>query len=62
MDIDRRAQSDASRVAKAKKTAASARRAGGTNIQSTGTLPPSVAHSKNVDDFIGALVDERISA
>jgi len=62
MDIDRRAQSDASRVARAKKTAASARRAGGTNIQSTGTLPPSVAHSKNVDDFIGALVDERISA
>jgi len=25
-------------------------------------LPPTVAHSKNVDDFIGALVDERISA
>ena len=62
MDIDRRAQVNTDRVAKAKQTAASARRAGGTNIQSTGALPPSVAHSNNVDDFIGALVDERISA
>lgn len=62
MEIDRQAKANADRVAKAKQTAASARRAGGTNIQSTGTLPPNVAHSKNVDDFIGALVDERISA
>jgi hypothetical protein len=62
MEIDRRAQANAERVAKAKENAANARRAGGTNIQSTGTLPPTVAHSKNVDDFIGALVDERISA
>ena len=62
MEIDRQAKANAERVAKAKQTAASARRAGGTNIQSTGTLPPNVAHSKNVDDFIGALVDERISA
>ena len=62
IEIDRKAKSDAERVAKAKQNAASARRAGGTNIQPTGNLPPSVAHSKNVDDFIGALVDERISA
>ena len=62
MEIDRQAKANADRVAKAKQTAANARRAGGTNIQSTGTLPPNVAHSKNVDDFIGALVDERISA
>jgi hypothetical protein len=62
MDIDRQAKANVDRVAKAKQTAANARRAGGTNIQSTGTLPPSVAHSNNVDDFIGALVDERISA
>ena len=62
MEIDRQAQANAERVAKAKENAANARRAGGTNIQSTGTLPPNVAHSKNVDDFIGALVDERISA
>ena len=62
MEIDRQAQANAERVAKAKENAANARRAGGTNIQSTGTLPPTVAHSKNVDDFIGALVDERISA
>lgn len=62
MEIDRQAKANADRVAKAKQTAANARRAGGTNIQSTGTLPPTVAHSKNVDDFIGALVDERISA
>lgn len=62
MEIDRQAQANAERVAKAKENAANARRAGGTNIQPSGTLPPSVAHSKNVDDFIGALVDERISA
>ena len=62
MEIDRQAPANAERVAKAKENAANARRAGGTNIQSTGTLPPTVAHSKNVDDFIGALVDERISA
>jgi hypothetical protein len=62
MDIDREAKANVDRVAKAKQTAANARRAGGTNIQSTGTLPPNVVHSNNVDDFIGALVDERISA
>jgi len=62
IEIDRKAKSNAEQVAKAKEKAANARRAGSTNIQPTGTLPPSVAHSKNVDDFIGALVDERISA
>jgi hypothetical protein len=62
IEIDRKAQSDADRVAKAKKNAASARRAGGTNIQSTGSLPSGVAHSKNVDEFIGNLVDQLASA
>lgn len=62
IEIDRKAKSNAEKVAKAKEKAANARRAGSTNIQPTGTLPPSVAHSKNVDDFIGALVDERVSA
>ena len=62
MEVDRIAQANSARVAKAKKTAASARRAGGANIQSSGTMPPNVVHSKNVDDFIGALIDERRSA
>ena len=62
IEIDRKAKASAERVTKAKRTAANARRAGSTNIQTGGTLPPSVAHSNNVDDFIGALVDERISA
>ena len=62
MDVDRTAQANSARVAKAKQTAASARRAGGANIQSSGTMPPNVVHSKNVDDFIGALIDERRSA
>ncbi len=62
IEIDRKAQADADRVAKAKKNAASARRAGGTNIQSTGSLPSGVAHSKNVDEFIGDLYEQLASA
>ena len=62
MNIDRQAIENKNRVAQAKQTAANARRAGGTNIQSTGTLPPTVAHSKNVEDFIGAVYDESMSA
>ena len=60
--VDRKAKSEAERIAKAKKSATAAKRAGGTSIRATGTLPAGAAKAKSVDDFIGALVDERMTA
>jgi hypothetical protein len=62
IEVDRKAKSEAERIAKAKKDATAAKRAGGTNIRATGTLPAGAAKAKSVDDFIGALVDERMTA
>jgi hypothetical protein len=62
IEVDRKARSEAERIAKAKKNATAARRAGGTSIRATGTLPAGAARAKSVDDFIGALVDERMTA
>jgi membrane protein involved in colicin uptake len=62
IEVDRKANSEAERIAKAKKSAAAARRAGGTSIRATGTLPAGAAKAKSVDDFIGSLVDERMPA
>jgi hypothetical protein len=62
IEVDRKANSEAERIAKAKKSAAAARRAGGTSIRATGTLPAGAAKAKSVDDFIGNLVDERMPA
>jgi hypothetical protein len=62
IEVDRKAKSEAERIAKAKKNATAARRAGGTSIRATGTLPAGAAKAKSVDDFIGALVDDRMSA
>ena len=62
IEVDRKAKSEAERIAKAKKDATAAKRAGGTNIKSTGTLPAGAAKAKSVDDFIGALVDDRMTA
>jgi len=60
--VDRKAKSETERIAKAKKDATAAKRAGGTNIRTTGTLPSGAAKAKSVDDFIGALVDDRMTA
>jgi hypothetical protein len=62
IEVDRKAKSETERIAKAKKSATAARRAGGTNIRAAGTLPAGAAKAKSVDDFIGALVDERMTA
>ena len=62
IEVDRKAKSEAERIAKAKKNATAARRAGGTSIRATGILPSGAAKAKSVDDFIGALVDDRMSA
>ena len=62
IEVDRKAKSETERIAKAKKDATAAKRAGGTNIRTTGTLPSGAAKSKSVDDFIGALVDDRMTA
>jgi hypothetical protein len=62
IEVDRKAKSEAERIAKAKKDATAARRAGGTNIKATGALPAGAAKAKSVDDFIGALVDDRMTA
>jgi hypothetical protein len=60
--VDQKAKSEAERIAKAKKSSAAAKRAGGTSIRTTGTLPSGAAKAKSVDDFIGALVDDRMTA
>ena len=62
IEVDRKAKSEAERIAKAKKDATAAKRAGGTNIKATGALPAGAAKAKSVDDFIGALVDDRMTA
>jgi len=62
IEVDRKAKSETERIAKAKKDATAAKRAGGTNIRTTGTLPSGAAKAKSVDDFIGALVDDRMTA
>jgi|TARA_R110000782_G_scaffold6308_2_gene21646 hypothetical protein len=62
IEVDRKAKSEAERIAKAKKSSAAAKRANGTSIRTTGTLPSGAAKAKSVDDFIGALVDDRMTA
>jgi len=62
IEADRKAKSEAERIAKAKKDATAAKRAGGTNIKTTGALPAGAVKAKSVDDFIGALVDDRMTA
>ena len=61
-DQQDRKPAKAERIAKAKKEATAAKRAGGTNIKATGALPAGAAKAKSVDDFIGALVDDRMTA
>ena len=50
------------KAAEAKKAADKAKKASGTNLRSKASLPAAATKAKNVDDFIGALVDERMSA
>ncbi len=59
---DNKAKTEAARIAKAKKDAARAKKAAGTNVKGGGALPAAAAKAKSVDEFIGALVDERMTA
>jgi len=62
INVDIKAKSEAERISKAKKQSSAAKRAGGTRVSSTGVLPAGAAKAKSVDDFIGALVDDRMTA
>jgi len=62
INVDVKAKSEAERISKAKKQSSAAKRAGGTRVSSTGVLPAGAAKAKSVDDFIGALVDDRMTA
>lgn len=59
---DNKAKTEAARIAKAKKDADKAKKSAGTRTKSGGTLPAAAAKAKDVDGFIGALVDERMTA
>ena len=62
INVDIKAKSESERISKAKKQSSAAKRAGGTRVSSTGVLPAGAAKAKSVDDFIGALVDDRMTA
>ena len=62
VEADKKAKADAEQLKKAKEVAAKARKAGGTNLRTTGALPPGAAKAKTEDEFIGALIDERATA
>jgi hypothetical protein len=62
INVDIKAKSEAERISKAKRQSSAAKRAGGTRVSSTGVLPAGAAKAKSVDDFIGALVDDRMTA
>jgi hypothetical protein len=59
---DNSAKAEAARIAKAKKDADKAKRAGSTNIRSSGALPQGAAKAKSEDDFIGAIYDDMMTA
>ena len=56
------AREEAERIKKAKEDAAKAKKAAGTNVRSSASLPAGAAKAKSVDEFVGALYDERASA
>ena len=62
VNADNKAKTEAARIAKVKKEAAAAKKASGVNVRGSGNLPAAAAKAKDVDSFIGALVDERMTA
>ena len=56
------ADQNAKRLAETKKAADKAKKATGTNLRSRASLPPAATKAKDVDSFIGALMDERMTA
>ena len=56
------AKAGTDKVAMAKARAAKSKRAVGSNVTRSGTRPAGKAGAENVEDFIGDLVDERMTA
>ena len=56
------ADDNARRLAETKKVASKAKKATGTNLRSRASLPPAAVRAKSEEDFIGALVEERMTA
>lgn len=62
VDADNKAKMEVVRAAKAKKAATDAKAASGANLAKSGALPSGSAKVTDLDDFIGDLVDERMTA
>ncbi len=60
VEADKQAKAEAERIKKAKEEAAKAKKGAGVNLKSSPALPAGAAKAKSVDEFIGALVDERM--
>lgn len=59
VEADKQAKAEAERIKKAKEEAAKAKKASASNVRSSPALPAGAVKAKSVDDFIGALYDER---
>jgi hypothetical protein len=55
-------KTEADKIAMAKARAAKSKKAAASNVSRSGTRPASKAGAENVEDFIGSLVDERMTA
>ena len=62
VEAARAAKSEADKLAMAKARAAKAKKAAGSNVRQSGARPAGKSGAENVDDFIGGLVDERMTA
>jgi len=62
VDAAKSAKAEADNLAMAKARAAKAKKAVGPNVRQSGTRPAGPAAGQSVDDFIGALIDERMKA
>ena len=56
------AKAGTDKVAMAKARAAKSKKAAGSNVARSGARPAGKAGAENVEDFIGGLVDERMTA
>lgn len=59
VEADRKAKEESERIKKAKEDAAKAKKASATNMRSSPSLPSGAVKAKSVDEFVGALYDER---
>jgi hypothetical protein len=62
VDAAKSAKAEIDKVTMAKARAAKAKKAASSNVDRSGTRPASKAGAENIEDFIGTLVDERMSA